>query len=181
MRAIRAIGLTLLLFVAVYLPTSVAAAALRVPRAATVPFVMFFTFVTACFCIRELARRRHEEVAQYGINVPGGIDFSWPAADYSDEPYSTPNGAQVPVRSYSITSGSSAVWRYPCGGRSLHSRCRVYPRRDCRRAPAQKRQPDSRNYLSRLLQSRRNHLDLTRTAPRQRLRMRAGDSPLLWP
>jgi membrane protease YdiL (CAAX protease family) len=60
----------LLLFAAVYLPTSAIAAALRLPLAATVPFVMFFTFVTACFCIGGLASRRHEAVAQYGINVP---------------------------------------------------------------------------------------------------------------
>jgi membrane protease YdiL (CAAX protease family) len=69
-RAIRATGLTLLLFVAVYLPASAIARALHLQLAATVPFVMFFTFVTACLFIRGLASRRHEEVAQYGINVP---------------------------------------------------------------------------------------------------------------
>jgi membrane protease YdiL (CAAX protease family) len=69
-RAIRATGLTLLLFVAVYLPTSAIARALHLQLAATVPFVMFFTFVTACLFIRGLASRRHEAVAQYGINVP---------------------------------------------------------------------------------------------------------------
>jgi membrane protease YdiL (CAAX protease family) len=74
MRAMRATGLTLLLFVAAYLPTFAMARALHLQLAATVPFVMVFTFVTACLLIRGLASRRHEEVAQYGINVPAVKD-----------------------------------------------------------------------------------------------------------
>lgn len=77
MRAIRALGLTLLLFVAVYLPASAIAAALRLQLAATVPFVMFFTFVIAWACIRVLAIRRHEDVAQYGIEVPAVRHVVW--------------------------------------------------------------------------------------------------------
>jgi len=69
-RAIRAIGLVLLLFVVVYAPASAVAAGLRLRPAAAVPFVMFVSFLTACLCIRGLAGRRHEKLTQYGITVP---------------------------------------------------------------------------------------------------------------
>jgi membrane protease YdiL (CAAX protease family) len=67
---LRAIGLTILLFVAVYAPASVLAAALHLQVAATVPFVMFFTLVTAVIGIRLLAGRTPGGWVRYGFSVP---------------------------------------------------------------------------------------------------------------
>ena len=70
MRVLRAIGLTILLFVAVYAPASALAAALHLQIAATVPFVMFFTLVTALIGIRLLAGRTPGGLVRYGFSVP---------------------------------------------------------------------------------------------------------------
>jgi membrane protease YdiL (CAAX protease family) len=69
-RVLRAIGLTILLFVAVYAPASALAAALHLQIAATVPFVMFFTLVTAIIGIRLLAGRTPGGLVRYGFSVP---------------------------------------------------------------------------------------------------------------
>jgi membrane protease YdiL (CAAX protease family) len=69
-RAIRAIGLTLLLFLAVYAPASAIAAILRLQLAVAVPFVMLFTLLAACLLIRLLASRGQERAADYGFSVP---------------------------------------------------------------------------------------------------------------
>lgn len=49
------VGLSLLLFVAVYAPASALAAGLHLQLATAIPFVMLFTLVTAGFFIRVLA------------------------------------------------------------------------------------------------------------------------------
>lgn len=68
-RAIRALALTLLLFLAVYAPASAIVAILRLQLAAAVPFVMLSTFLTACLLIRLLASRGQERVADYGFRL----------------------------------------------------------------------------------------------------------------
>lgn len=70
MRVLRAIGLTILLFVAVYAPASALAAGLHLRLASTVPFVMFLTLVTAGVGIRLLASRTSGGLARYGFGVP---------------------------------------------------------------------------------------------------------------
>jgi membrane protease YdiL (CAAX protease family) len=69
-RVLRAIGLTILLFVAVYAPASALAAGLHLQIAATVPFVMLFTLVTAAIAIRLLAGRTPGGLVRYGVSVP---------------------------------------------------------------------------------------------------------------
>jgi membrane protease YdiL (CAAX protease family) len=67
---LRAIGLTILLFVAVYAPASALAAGLHLQLATTVPFVMFLTLITAGIGIRVLAVRTPGGLARYGFSVP---------------------------------------------------------------------------------------------------------------
>jgi membrane protease YdiL (CAAX protease family) len=69
-RAIRAIGFTLLLFLAVYAPASAIAAILRLQMAAAVPFVMLSTLLVACFLIRLLMSRGQQRAADYGFRLP---------------------------------------------------------------------------------------------------------------
>jgi membrane protease YdiL (CAAX protease family) len=69
-RVLRAIGLTILLFVAVYAPASALAAGLHLQLASTVPFVMFLTVVTAGVGIRLLASRTPGGLVRYGFRVP---------------------------------------------------------------------------------------------------------------
>ena len=70
MRVFRAVGLTLLLSVAIYAPASALAIGLHLQLATTVPFVMLFTFFTAAFLILLMASRTREGLARYGISVP---------------------------------------------------------------------------------------------------------------
>jgi len=67
--SIRPIGLTLLLFLAVYAPASAIAALLRLQLAAAVPFTILFTFLAACLLIRWQAIRRQERLADYGFGL----------------------------------------------------------------------------------------------------------------
>ncbi|HWS65761.1 MAG TPA: type II CAAX endopeptidase family protein [Steroidobacteraceae bacterium] len=67
---LRAIGLTILLFVAVYAPASTLAAGLHLQLATTVPFVMFLTLITAGVGIRVLAVRTPGGLVRYGFSVP---------------------------------------------------------------------------------------------------------------
>jgi membrane protease YdiL (CAAX protease family) len=70
LRAIRAIGFTLLLCLAVYAPASAIAAILRLQLAATVPFVMLCTLLAACLLIWLLASRGQQRAADYGFSLP---------------------------------------------------------------------------------------------------------------
>src|SRR6202051_1709832 len=67
---LRAIGLTMLLFVAVYAPASALAAGLHLQIATTVPFVMLFTLITGGVGIRVLAVRTPGGWARYGFSAP---------------------------------------------------------------------------------------------------------------
>jgi membrane protease YdiL (CAAX protease family) len=69
-RVIRAIGLTLLLFVAVYAPASALAAILHLQLATLAPFVMLLTLVTAGVLLRLMASRTPGGLARYGFCVP---------------------------------------------------------------------------------------------------------------
>jgi membrane protease YdiL (CAAX protease family) len=69
-RLIRAIGLTLLLFVAVYAPASALAAILHLQLATLVPFVLLLTLVTAGILLRLMASRTPDGLARYGFSVP---------------------------------------------------------------------------------------------------------------
>jgi membrane protease YdiL (CAAX protease family) len=70
LRAIRAISLTLVWFLAVYAPASAIAAILRLQLAATVPFVMLLTLLAACLLIWLLASRGRQRAADYGFRLP---------------------------------------------------------------------------------------------------------------
>lgn len=66
-RLLRAIGMTLLLFMLVYVPTSALAAGLRLPPSLAVPVVMLGTIFTAALLIFLLSRRSPDGLARYGI------------------------------------------------------------------------------------------------------------------
>jgi len=70
MQEMRAIGLTLLLFLAVYPPASAVVAVLRLQPAAAVPVVMLLTLIAACLLIRLLASRGQQRIADYGFSIP---------------------------------------------------------------------------------------------------------------
>ena len=67
---LRAFGLAILLFVAVYAPASALAAGLHFQLATTVPFVMFLTLITAGVGIRVLAVHTPGGLVRYGFSVP---------------------------------------------------------------------------------------------------------------
>lgn len=70
MRVIRAIGLTLLLFVAVYAPASALAAILHLQLAMLMPFVMLLALVTAGILLLLIAGRTPNGLARYESSVP---------------------------------------------------------------------------------------------------------------
>ena len=70
MRMFRAIGLTLLFFVAVYAPASALAAILHRELDTAVPFVMLLTLVTAGALLGFVASRKPDGLARYGISAP---------------------------------------------------------------------------------------------------------------
>jgi membrane protease YdiL (CAAX protease family) len=70
MRLFRAIGLTLVLFLAVYAPATALAAILHFQLAAAVPFVMLLTLVTAGVLLRLMAGRTPDGLARYGVRLP---------------------------------------------------------------------------------------------------------------
>src|SRR5882757_2378147 len=69
-RILRAVSLTIILFVAVYAPALALSASLHLQIAATVPFVMFLTLVTAGIAIRLLASRTPGGLVRYGFSLP---------------------------------------------------------------------------------------------------------------
>jgi membrane protease YdiL (CAAX protease family) len=69
-RVFRAIGLTLLLFVAVYAPASALAAILNLELATAVPFVMLLTLITAGALLRLMSGRTPDGLARYGVSAP---------------------------------------------------------------------------------------------------------------
>jgi membrane protease YdiL (CAAX protease family) len=70
LRVIRAIGLTLLLFVAVHAPASARAAILHLQLATLVPFVVLLTLVPAGILLQLITSRTPDGLARYGFSVP---------------------------------------------------------------------------------------------------------------
>jgi membrane protease YdiL (CAAX protease family) len=69
-RAIRAIALTLFLFVLVYAPASALTATLHLQLATAVPFVIITTFLVAGALMSIMARRAPGGPAQFGVCLP---------------------------------------------------------------------------------------------------------------
>jgi membrane protease YdiL (CAAX protease family) len=73
---VRATGLTLLLFLAIYVPASGAAAALHLPLGVAVPFVIVATALVAAGLTWVLAGRSAAGLIRYGIAASSGRDLA---------------------------------------------------------------------------------------------------------